>query len=139
MENISALPSGKDVKEIDRLVEKGIFLNRHEAIKTAIRVLIQLRSEMENTIKGLSAVNSYLMDNFGDLPFADEPSIEEHKGLKVFKFPIKTMYKNKDYLLGHIFVDANSFEIIKEMSDSKEKLIDAAKKIVEHDDQGSLL
>jgi len=129
-----ALLSEKDVKEIDKLVEKGIFLNRYEAIRAAIRVLVQLKSETENIIKGLSVVNSFLMDNLGDLPSADEPNIEEYKGLRVFKFPVKTIYENKTHLLGYIFVDANSFKIIEEISDSKERLIDAAKRIVEPND-----
>lgn len=134
MEDTSTLFSEKEAKEIDKLIEKGIFLNRYEAIRVAVKVLIKLRTETENIIKGLSVVNSYLMDNFGDLPFADEPSIEEYKGLKLFKFPVKTVHENKYHLLGYIFVDGNSFRIIEEISDSKEKLMNAVKRIVEHND-----
>lgn len=138
-QTIQALLSEQDIEEIDKLVKQGIFPNREYVIRTAVKILVsQQASEIENMRKGMSIVNDFLMDNVGDLPWADEPTIEVWNGIKVYRYPIRTEYNKKVYNLGYISLDAKKLEIIKEISESKEKIIEVAESIEDTDDKSSV-
>lgn len=124
MPEISAQLSEEDVKELDKLVDYGVFNNKDDAISVSIKLLIrQEEVKREDLIKGMKTVNGFLMDNIGDLPFPSYPLVTHHNNKKVYKFPIKTRIDwDKNILLGFMCVDSQTFEIIPELSDSAEKL-----------------
>lgn len=124
MPEISTLLQEEDFRELDKLVGYGVFGDKSEAINISIKLLIrQEQIKKEDLIKGMATVNGFLMDNLGDLPFAAEPLVIFHNGKKVYKFPVKTRIGwTRNVLLGFICVDSETFEIIRELSYSAEKL-----------------
>lgn len=140
MPEISAQLSEEEVKELDKLVDYGVFNNKDDAINVSIKLLIrQEEIKKDDLINGMATVNDFLMDNLGDLPFADEPVIIYHDNKKIYKFPVKTRLDwKKNILLGFICIDSETFEIIPEMSDSAEKLNKVCDNIA-HSTAGSIL
>lgn len=98
MEEISTLLSEEDVKNLDKLVEEGEIV-----------------------------VDNFLLDNIGDMTYAETPSIEIWKDKKVFKYPVKT--EQKRFTLGHICIDPINMTIIEELSDSIENIRKTCKSI----------
>lgn len=140
MPEVSAQLSEEEVKELDKLVDYGVFSNKNDAIDISIKLLIrQEEVGKEDLIKGMATVNDFLTDNLGDLPFAGEPLIIYHNDKKIYKFPVKTRLDwKKNILLGFVCVDSETFEIVPEMSDSAEKLNKVCDNIG-HSTAGSIL
>lgn len=124
MPQIFAHLSEDEVKEIDNLVGFGVFNNREEAINISVKLLVkQDEIKKADLIRGMAEVNDFLMDNIGDLPFATSPLVVSHNGKKLYKFPVKTRLDwDRNVLLGFICLDAETFEIVEELSASAEKL-----------------
>lgn len=124
MTQISTELSEDEYKELDKLVKYGVFNDEKDAVNFSVKLLIkQEKIKNEDLIKGIAAVNGFLMDNLGDLPFATHPLSIYHNNKKVYKFPIKTRLGwDKNILLGFVCVDSETFEIVPEISDSPEKL-----------------
>lgn len=120
----TATLSEEDSKELDKLVEYGVFGDKSEAINISIKFLVKKETiKREDLTNGMAVVNSFLMDNLGDLPFASQPIIIQHNDKKGYMFPVKTRIGwDRTILLGFVCVDSVTFEIIPELSDSAEKL-----------------
>lgn len=131
MPEISTLLSDEDVKNLDRLVNYGVFNSKNDAISISVKLLArQEEIKKEDLINGMRAVNGLLMDNIGDLPFPTYPLVIYHNNRKVYKFPIKTRIDwNRNLLIGFVCVDSETFEIIRDLSDSVEKLKNVCEKI----------
>lgn len=121
MPEVSTLLSDEDVKNLDELIEKGMFKSREEIVLKSIKFLSsQSVEDIKQMNKGELIVDDFLLDNIGDMTYADTPVIEIWNGRKVFKYPVKTEYKK--ITLGYICVDPVNTTIIDELSDSIEKM-----------------
>lgn len=124
MPEISAQLSEEDARNLDKLLDYGVFNTKNDAISFSVKLLIrQEEIKKEDLIKGMRTVNSFLMDNIGDLPFPSYPIIIYHNNEKIYKFPVKTRIDwDKNILLGFVCIDSETFEIVPDISDSAEKL-----------------
>lgn len=121
MLEISTLLSDEETKNLDTLVEKGMFKSREDLILKSIKFLSsQSIEDIQKMNEGELVVDNFLLDNIGDMTYADTPSMEIWKDKKVFKYPIKSEYKK--IILGRICIDPANMSIIEELSDSIEKI-----------------
>ena len=131
--SIQALLSAQDIEMIDRFVRRGIFLNRSDAIRAAVRMLPVMRRfslfdfSMSEMIK--ATVNRYLTLKVGDRTYAGEPKEVMKKGLLFYEVPVMISLDGVEKLLGRVYVDRTSIQVVKELSDSPKKLREKASEL----------
>ena len=131
MSKLLALLPAEDERELDKLVNYGVFNDKSDAIIISVKLLVrQDEIKKEDLIKCMRTVNKFLMDNIGDLPFPSYPLVIHHNSEKVYKFPIKTRIDwGKNMIIGFVCIGSGTFEIIPDISDSAEKLNKVCEKI----------
>ncbi|MBI2084316.1 MAG: hypothetical protein HYT70_01755 [Candidatus Aenigmarchaeota archaeon] len=94
--------------------------------KLSVQLSKEEMNDTENMRKideGGKEVDNFLLDNVGDMTYAGVPAVEIWRSKKLFKYPVKSEYKNQT--LGHIYIDPSNMQIIEDLSDSVEKIRNA--------------
>lgn len=133
-QNIPTVLSEKDVMEIDKLIEQGVFLNRSDAIRTGLRYLLEISKkelqDMEKIKQVRAEVNEHLTIHVGDILSAGLPIKVVVEGKEFYRVPVRGVYNNIPHTYGYIFLDANTLELDKKLSDSPQQIHKNAEKIV---------
>ncbi len=87
------------------------------------------RSEIQNKVE--SKVNSYLDEFVGNLLWAGMPMEVLRNGKLIFEVPVMCTLNEKYYKVGTVFIDANTTELIQELSDSPPSIKENIRNLVE--------
>lgn len=113
----------QELEKVDELVKEGLFSNRDQVIRASLENLLQLpKKEIINMEEARAEVNGYLTDHVGDILSSGTPLRVVVNSKYYYKVPVIGFYEGKFYTYGHIFVDCQTLEIDKSISDSPKKI-----------------
>ena len=125
----------QDLEKVERLLKTGIFLNSQQAVKAGLETLLELSDEdFEKMNQAQVKVNGYCDSKLGNMLGAGVPVKVVINGMEYFKVPVKGEYKDKIYTYGHLYVDVKTLAIDEQLSDSREKIHEVARRLIGHNE-----
>lgn len=112
----------QDIQKIDELVNRGVFLDRENAIKIILESFSELsEDEIKRMEKAKQIADMYLETYAGILLYAITPLKIVMDGREVYKIPVKTE-AGPNSIFGYVYVDAQTMEIDIDLSTGLESL-----------------